>query len=110
LLTNELILNEITDVKRLLLKTLGKEAESQITEFSLTKTAQLLHMGIETLKLKADAGEIQALTEIVGGIKIYRFLFSDIKVYQQNRRHSAAPYKAMTGKELFMNIKNGVIK
>ena len=107
---NEIILNELYDVKQLLTKALGRVAEEQIREFSLNKTSQLLSMGAETLKAKADSGKIQALTETVGGVKIYRFLLSDIKVYQENRRHEARSYKAMTGKELFMEIKNGVRK
>ena len=111
MITNELILNELTDVKRLLLKTLTKEAESQITEFSLTRTAQLLHMGTETLKSKAENGEIQALTEIVGGVKVYRFLLADIRQYQENRRHIAKPIRSLSGKELFLKIiNNGVHK
>ena len=110
MITSEIILNELHDVKHLLIRALGKEAEDQIREFSLYKTSRLLHIGVETLKSKAESGQIQALTEIVGGTKIYRFLFSDIKAYQETRRHEAQPVKAMTGKELFMHIKNGVTK
>ena len=107
---NEIILNELRDVKSMLITALGKEAEDQIREFSLTKTATLLHMGVETLKTKADNGLIQALTENVGGTKVYRFLLSDIKVYQNERRHEAQPVGGMTGKELFMHIKNNGVK
>lgn len=102
----EKIMAELLEVRKLLEKNLNRKLEDEITELSLTKTARLLHIGVDTLKQKVEQGEIPALLDVQKNEKVYRFLLSDIKRYQSKRKYIGRNVRSLSGKELFEQIKN----
>jgi hypothetical protein len=75
------ISEKLKDIENLLLKVLKKQADEEIEELSLTKTASLLHISSDTLKQYAHNGIIRALNDN-GKLKFRR---SDIKEFQDSR-------------------------
>lgn len=89
MISNEEIMNELQTVKILLKAVLQRETESGIEEISLTKAAKLLHKSTDTVKELVEKGDLKAFKEVKSDMTIeYRFLISEIRNYQNQRRYS----------------------
>lgn len=88
IITNELLYNELQEVKQLLNKLLTNQVEGDIKEISLNKVCQLLHRGAEFVKSEADNGNLKAKTYKSKGVKRYRFLLKDVREYLSTERQA----------------------
>ena len=84
---DELLLTKVCNMEKLLKMLLENKATESIEEFSLTKTAGILHRSTDTIKQMVEDGQIRASKEIINGKVEYRFTLADIKNYQRNKSY-----------------------
>jgi len=84
----EILLTKVCRMETLLMRLLNDKAAETVVEFSLTKTAKILHRSTDTIKQMVEDGKIRASKEIINGKVEYRFTLADIKQYQRNKSYA----------------------
>jgi hypothetical protein len=86
---DDMLLQKMNNIELLLQRIIGEKVSESVMEFSLSRTAKLLHRSTDTIKQMVEDGQIRASKEIINGRVEIRFTLADIRQYQRNKIYVA---------------------